>query len=35
MDDDDKAVILMALAEALGWPYKIIATETTVRVEWL
>lgn len=35
MDADDKAVMLIALAEILGWPYKVTMTETNVTVEWL
>lgn len=35
MDSDDQAVILLALAEVFGWPYKVTMTETSVNVEWL
>lgn len=35
MDFDDEAVILIALAEACGWPYRIVMTEWAVVVEWV
>ena len=35
MDSDDEAVILIALAEACGWPYKVHISESAVTVEWL
>ena len=35
MDSDDKAIILLMLAEIYGWPYKVTMTDTSVNVEWL
>jgi len=35
MDSDDEAVLLLAVAEVLGWPYKVHMSESAVTVEWL